>query len=70
MARGDRFKLQPILTPQHWCRHGWNALRHKRSGVIVTFHGNDPTAARNRCLRELNRMPPKPKLKIEHIDSL
>jgi hypothetical protein len=28
-----------MLSANHWCRHNWNALRHKKSGIIVFFRG-------------------------------
>jgi hypothetical protein len=69
--RGAALKQpQPLLSVNHWCRHSWNALRHKRSGIIVVFHGANPTRARNETLRRLNKMAPTPTMRVEHIGSL
>jgi hypothetical protein len=67
MDRSQRFLPQPTLTPQHWCRHGWNALRHKRSGIVVYFRGPNPTKARNETLQRLNKMAPTKPAKIRDL---
>ena len=70
MSRGDRFKLQPLLSTNHWSRYRWNGLRHRRSGIVVIFHGVDATQKRNECLRRLNKIKPQPKLTIHGGDWL
>ena len=62
---------QPLLSVQYWRKLGYDALRHTKSGVVIVFRGTNPTAARNRCLKALNRMKPQKPIRIPAgIDNL
>jgi len=60
----------PTLSPHHWRRFQHNAIRHRRTGSVVVFHGPNATQHRNDCLKRLRRIP-RPvhkKIKITKID--
>ncbi len=57
--KSKRFLPIPMLSTNHWTKHGSDALRHRRSGIIVRFLGPDPDASRRRCLRDLNKLTPR-----------
>lgn len=60
MNRNTVGNFTPALSTHQWRRHRWNSLIHK-CGRTIVFHGSDPTASRDRMLRELNALPrPKP----------
>jgi hypothetical protein len=49
-----------LYSPRGWTRHIGNALRHRRTGRELVFHGPDAMRDRDEFLRRLNGVKPRP----------